>query len=251
MGASALAGNLTGADNVALGKSALFTLDDDDNTAVGAFALSQLASGSDNIGVGKQAGSVLSAGSFNIYVGAQAGGATESSTIRIGRSAQQTRAFIAGIGHDDRQQQRPDGCHRRRRAAGVRSSSSRRTKFDIAGLDAAVTSALQALRPVQFRYRQAFADGSTPLQMVSSPKRCRTCCRNPGGHQITRGSRVGENATSCRRCCLPTSSVWSASVRRCKPRWPASAGPSARLIAELARMTARLDRLTSAVSGRR
>src|SRR5690606_20560819 len=43
-------------------------------------------------------------------------------------------------------------------------SSSRRTKFDIANLDAPVTEALHQLRPVQFRYRQAFADGSTPLQ---------------------------------------------------------------------------------------
>jgi hypothetical protein len=43
-------------------------------------------------------------------------------------------------------------------------SSSRRTKFDTADLPSPVTAALQSLRPVQFRYLQAFADGSIPLQ---------------------------------------------------------------------------------------
>ena len=43
-------------------------------------------------------------------------------------------------------------------------SSSLRTKVDIAELEPSVTSALHRLRPVQFRYRQAFADGSTPIQ---------------------------------------------------------------------------------------
>jgi len=43
-------------------------------------------------------------------------------------------------------------------------SSSRRTKFDIADLEQPVTDALQRLRPVQFRYRQAFSNGTTPFQ---------------------------------------------------------------------------------------
>jgi hypothetical protein len=164
LGASALVGNVTGSDNVAVGKSALFSANADDNTAVGAFALSQLASGSDNVAVGLQAGSVLNTGSFNIYLGAQAGSTAEENTIRIGRSAQHSRTFLAGIrgvttGINNAQTVVIDGAGQLGTV-----SSSRRTKFDIAGLDASVTSALQALRPVQFRYRRAFADGSMPIQ---------------------------------------------------------------------------------------
>ena len=76
----------------------------------------------------------------------------------------QTRAFIGGV---------------RGVATGVASpiavlidsngqlgtqSSSRRSKTDIEGLSAEVGLKLHALRPVQFHYKQAPADGANPLE---------------------------------------------------------------------------------------
>lgn len=195
-------------------------------------------------------GSVLSAGSFNIYVGAQAGGATESNTIRVGRSAQQTRAFIAGIrgtttGNNNAQTVVIDGAGQLGTV-----SSSRRTKFDIAGLDAAVTSALQALRPVQFRYRRAFADGSTPLQYGLIAEEVQDVLP-----ELVATDHEGQPA-SVKYHVLPA--LLLADVQRLERERQALQAEVAgqrraigELIAELARMTARLDRLTSAMSERR
>ena len=103
----------------------------------------------------------LQSGSFNLYL-QHPGAASESNTTRIGYT--QTRAFVSGVygvttGVSNAQMVVID-------AAGQLGtiSSSRRTKFDIASLPTSVTAALHDLRPVQFRYRQPFADGSTPIQ---------------------------------------------------------------------------------------
>src|SRR5438874_10135072 len=65
------------------------------NTAEGYQAL-QNNTGSDNTGLGVNAGLNLTTGSQNIDIG-NSGVAGESNTMRIGRAANQTRAFIAGI----------------------------------------------------------------------------------------------------------------------------------------------------------
>ncbi|MFN7979510.1 MAG: tail fiber domain-containing protein [Vicinamibacterales bacterium] len=82
--------------------------------------------------------------------------------MRIGRG--QTRAFIAGIravttGANDAIPVVIDSTGQ----LGTVSSSAR-TKHDIADLPADVGARLQQLRPVQFRYNQAFANGEQPLQ---------------------------------------------------------------------------------------
>jgi hypothetical protein len=165
VGIDALRDTTEGTGNVAVGAGAL---DDNvlgiDNVALGNDALTNVTTGGQNVGIGPGAGRQLVSGTLNVYLGSRGYSAAESATIRIGNSPSQTRAFIAGIrgvttGLAD--------------AVGVvidsagqlgTLSSSRRTKFDIAELGAGVTEALHRLRPVQFRYRQAFADGSTPIQ---------------------------------------------------------------------------------------
>ncbi len=165
VGFNALRDTTEGIGNVGVGADAL---DDNvlgtNNVAVGNNALGNVTTGVQNVGIGTSAGIQLVSGSLNVYLGSRGYSAAESSTIRIGDSQSHGRAFVAGIrgvttGLGD--------------AVGVvidsagqlgTVSSSRRTKFDIADLAPAATEALHRLRPVQFRYRQAFADGSTPIQ---------------------------------------------------------------------------------------
>jgi hypothetical protein len=86
-----------GSFNTATGTGALINnTTGSDNTANGDDALVNNTTGSSNIAMGNGAGSNLTTGDLNIDIGAF-GVAGESATIRIGRSADQTRTFIAGI----------------------------------------------------------------------------------------------------------------------------------------------------------
>jgi len=164
LGRAALRDNQAGASNTALGANAMPSALGTANAAVGAFAFYSLTTGDDNVGLGDNAGSSLISGSSNIYIGRAAGGATnESGTIRIG-SGPQTRAFVRGIngvttGLNNAVPVVVDSAGQ----LGTVSSSAR-TKFDIQDLPLEITGAVARLRPVSFRYKQAFADGSTPVQ---------------------------------------------------------------------------------------
>lgn len=149
--------------NTAAGSGALASLaSGQNNVAVGFAALNDVATGTGNIAIGSRAGTSLTTGSNNIYVG-HLGGSNEDDTIRVGGTTH-TRAFAGGI--------RGVTTFNNNAVAVVIDSagqlgtvsSSRRTKLDIEDIAAPATSAIQQLRPVQFRYRQAFADGSTPIQ---------------------------------------------------------------------------------------
>jgi hypothetical protein len=148
-------------DNTAVGYSALSGNADGRNTANGSRALSNLDAGTDNIAIGNNAGSALTDGSNNIYVG-NGGNSADEDTTRIG--AQQTRAFVAGVRNASTGNNNAIPVVIDSGGQLGTMSSSRRTKFDIADLAAPVSAALQRLRPVQFRYLQAFTDGSTPVQ---------------------------------------------------------------------------------------
>lgn len=119
------------------------------NTAFGRDAL-RSTTGLSNTALGFNAGFNLTTGNNNIVIG-HPGAAAESSTIRIGTSAAQIRAFIAGV----------SGVTTGLAGSAVfvdsagqlgTISSSRRYKDDIADMDAA-SSALMTLRPVTFHYK--------------------------------------------------------------------------------------------------
>jgi Chaperone of endosialidase len=148
-GNAALSSNTTGDENTATGTGALQSnTDGDHNTAIGDDALVNNTTGSDNIAMGRGAGSNLTTGGLNIDIGAF-GVAGESATIRIGRQADQTRTFIAGI-TGVAVTGAPvvvDGSGQ----LGV-APSSRRFKKEIKPMDKA-SDAILALKPVTFHYK--------------------------------------------------------------------------------------------------
>lgn len=96
-GDGALYHNTTGQQNSATGVYALHNnRAGNTNTATGVDALYATTSGSSNIAEGYKAGYNLTTGNYNIDIG-NVGVAAESGVIRIGTSAQQIQAFIAGI----------------------------------------------------------------------------------------------------------------------------------------------------------
>jgi hypothetical protein len=179
LGVSALESNTTGGDNTAVGRLALTTnIDGTSNTAVGRSSLFSNASGTGNTAVGQLALAANTGGGNNIALGAAAGlNPTNSSNsifignnglpgdsaiIKIGTQGTQTTAFIAGIA----------GVSVANSSGVLIDSatgqlgtvvSSRRYKDDIAPMPD-MAAMLGKLRPVTFRYRKAYADGSRPLQ---------------------------------------------------------------------------------------
>ena len=161
VGASSLEFMSSGSGNTAVGHFAARGNNGVDNTAIGRSALIDNGSGNNNIAIGFSAGGAVESGSNNIYIQASAASAAEAATLRVGSAI--TRAFIGGIrgvttGANDAI---PVVVDSNGQLGTV--SSSRRTKENIANLGG-VSRAIFNLRPVQFTYKQAFADGSTPIQ---------------------------------------------------------------------------------------
>jgi hypothetical protein len=158
IGASALFYNYIGANNTASGMGALeHNVNGSDNTANGYVALVD-ATGSKNTALGSQAGFNLTNGSNNIMIGNQ-GVAADDSVIRIGDI--QTKVFVAGIsGVTTGGAAIPVVIDSNGQLGTV--SSSRRFKEDIADMGQA-SSDLSRLRPVTYRYKKPYADGSKPL----------------------------------------------------------------------------------------
>ncbi len=160
-GVYALQGNTTGEANTAAGLSALYSnVTGARNTASGSRAMFASTSGNNNVAVGYEAGMNWISGSDNIAIGA-AGSNGDAATIRIGEQGVQKRAFIAGI----RGTVLTRGLTVRVNAQGQLGvfQSARRYKEDIQPMGDA-SNALMNLRPVTFRYKQAEAGGSKPIQ---------------------------------------------------------------------------------------
>jgi len=169
-GSGALQSNTTGGSNTASGSGALYAnTTGGGNTASGSGALQSNTTGSYNLAIGYLAAYNVSAGNSNsIHIGSR-GAAGDSGTIRIGGNtalgdfAVQTRFFAAGIrgittGNNDAIPVVIDSAGQLGTV-----SSSRRFKEDIQDM-ADASSGLLRLRPVTFRYRQPFADGSKPIE---------------------------------------------------------------------------------------
>ena len=161
-GANALASNTTGNSNTASGNSALQSnTAGSNNVAVGSFAGANIVSGSANIAVGYYAGTNVTS-SNNIEIGNQ-GTSSDSGFIRIGTAGTQTSAFIAGIyGTATIANNAVPVVIDSNGNLGT-ISSSRRYKEDIRDMGDA-SSGLMSLRPVTFRYKKPFDDGSKPVQ---------------------------------------------------------------------------------------
>jgi hypothetical protein len=164
VGNAALASNTTGNTNLALGVGSLgASTAGNNNTAVGADSLQFNVIGSGNIAVGYQAGNYNpNAGSNNIDVGSL-GGPNDNGVIRLGTLGAQTSFFAAGVsgittGGNDAIPVLIDSNGQ----LGT-ISSSRRYKEDIHDMGDASRGILQ-LRPVTFRYRKPFDNGSKPIQ---------------------------------------------------------------------------------------
>lgn len=164
VGYSALARLTTGGSNTAVGSQALTGNGTGvGNIAIGAGALTYTSSGNYNVAVGYGAGGLLPSGSQNIYVGSVSPSSAESGVIRIGAPYLQTSTYIAGIyaattGFSNAIPVLIDSNGQ----LGT-LSSSRRYKEDIHDMNDA-SSGLMRLRPVTFRYKKAFADGTKPVQ---------------------------------------------------------------------------------------
>jgi hypothetical protein len=162
IGARALDSNTIGSNNVAVGTLALGNnTTGASNVALGS-ALGGLTTGSGNIGIGNGAGALVTTGSDNIFIAGAAGSASEGNTIRIG-GVNQNRAFIAGIHNVTTGLNNAVAVVVDSSGQLGTVSSTRRVKEDIAALGG-IGQKLQQLRPVRFRYSQAFADGSKPVQ---------------------------------------------------------------------------------------
>jgi hypothetical protein len=161
-GTQALRENTVGNFNTALGHQALYSNTTGSlNIAIGTSALHSITEGSYNIGIGFAAGGFKTTGSRNISIGNDEGG-DESYTTRIGENSQE-RAFIAGI-----RGRTPDLAQTAVNVvidgAGQLGtvSSSRRFKEDIQDMGS-TSDRLLELRPVTFRYKEAYADGDKPI----------------------------------------------------------------------------------------
>jgi trimeric autotransporter adhesin len=158
-GSGSLSNYLLGSYNTASGFDSMFASTSGSyNTASGAGALGDNTTGTYNTAVGYYAGVRLTTGNNNIIVGNQ-GVAGDDHIIRMGDV--QTKTFVAGISGVT-----PGGS-----AVNVvidsngqlgTVSSSRRFKEDITDMGDSSTGVLP-LRPVTYRYKQPYADGSRPL----------------------------------------------------------------------------------------
>jgi hypothetical protein len=162
-GSGALLGNSTGDGNTAIGNSALLNnISGNYNTGVGMYALQNNLTASNNIAIGYYAAANVSDGFSNIHIGS-GGTPTDHNTIRIGTPLVQTSFFVAGVngvttGNNDAVPVLIDSNGH----LGT-MISSRRFKEDIEDMGDA-SSGLLRLRPVTFRYKQPFADGSKPIE---------------------------------------------------------------------------------------
>ena len=169
LGADALTGAISASHNTAIGYNALFSDSSGaTNTAVGEGALGNNIFASNNIAVGyNAAGSVGtgamggSANSNNIHIG-NVGATSDTNTIKIGTSGTQTSFFAAGISGVTTGLSGAVNVVVDANGQLGTISSSARFKEDIHDMDEA-SSRLFQLRPVTFRYKQPYADGSKPL----------------------------------------------------------------------------------------
>jgi hypothetical protein len=163
-GYQALLSNTTGSDNTASGFASLDSnTTGNENTADGYSALGSNTTGSNDIAIGYYAaGNVSGGNSNNIHIGSQ-GSSADNNLIRIGTSGTQTSFFVAGVSGVTTGQNNAVPVLIDSNGQLGTVSSSRRFKEDIQDMGDA-SEGLMRLRPVTFRYKKPFDDGSKPIQ---------------------------------------------------------------------------------------
>ena len=156
----ALTNNTTGFHNSATGYYALYNNSTGThNTAFGDHALYGNSSGSENIAIGYGSGQNITTGSHNIDF-ENSGTASDNGVIRIGIEGTYTSFYAAGITGVQVSGGIPVYINSNGQLGTVNSSI--RFKEDIHDM-ADASSKIFRLRPVTYRYRQAYADGSKPV----------------------------------------------------------------------------------------
>jgi hypothetical protein len=160
LGDGALGANTTGLQNTAVGVTALgASSTSDGNTAIGIYAL-RFSTGNFNIAFGASAGAGVTTGSSNIHIG-NGGLSTDDHTIRVGVQGTHTATFIAGISGATTS----GGSAVFVNSAGQLGTLTSSARFKEAVAPLGETSrGLLRLRPVQFRYKPEYDDGSRLIQ---------------------------------------------------------------------------------------
>jgi len=167
-GEGALQSNTTGSNNTANGAGALYSNTTGfANTASGVDVLLSNTTGSFNIAIGNSAANNVSGGnSNNIHIGSAGvagdGAGYNSGVIRIGTPGIQTSFFVAGVSGVATGLGSPIPVVIDANGQLGTMSSSERFKEDIKDMGDA-SSGLLRLRPVTFRYKQPYQDGSKPI----------------------------------------------------------------------------------------
>ena len=161
-GYAALTSNTSGSGNTAAGFQAL-TLNTSGatNSAIGSGALQNNTTGSSNVAIGNNAAvNVAGGANNNIHIG-NVGLSADNNTTRIGAGTQ-TSFFIAGVSGISTGLAGAVPVLIDANGQLGTASSSARFKEDIQDMGGASDSLMQ-LRPVTFRYKQPYIDGTKPL----------------------------------------------------------------------------------------
>ena len=163
VGEAAQAAMTTGSQNVSMGRTSLFAGNGNENTAVG-YASFLNSPGNNNIGLGAHTGQFQVSGDANMYLGYNVGASIgiESATIRVGDSGVYSRFFAGAVRGVTTGQANAVTIMIDSNGQLGTVNSSRRYKEDIRDMGDA-SSGLMRLRPVTYRYQQAYADGSKPI----------------------------------------------------------------------------------------
>jgi hypothetical protein len=165
LGAYALNQNTTGTSNTAAGYQTLYSNTSGYfNTAAGIESLYSVTTGTGNVGIGYAGGYNLTTGNYNIDIGNE-GSSGDDDVIRIGGSSGYgSGGFYAG-GIFGATVSSGDGIEVLIGSGGQLGTvnSSIRFKKDVNNMGTASDRLFQ-LRPVTYRYKQAYANGSNPIE---------------------------------------------------------------------------------------
>jgi len=161
LGQNALQSNTTLSGNTAVGAGALHAAVGTQDTAVGTGALGSSTSPFNSVAIGWGAANGVSGGNNNIHIG-NTGSSGDNNVVKIGTLGTQTSFFVAGVSGIGTGLGSPVPVLIDANGQLGTMSSSRRFKEDIQDMGDA-SSGLMSLRPVTFRYKQPYTDGSKPI----------------------------------------------------------------------------------------